>query len=100
MLNNLLALAKDVIPNLDWKGAMGRSALVRQLIRRPELWTLVNAALAMRDPLADALFQTGAITEEEAAPVKDGGLGLIELVKLAVDKEGEEDGDGDDAADN
>lgn len=93
MLNNLFGLAKDILPNLDWKGAMGRSALIRQLMTKPETWTLVNAAIAMRDPLANALFESGDITAEEAAPVKEGGLGLVELVKLAVDKEGEEEED-------
>ena len=93
MLNNLLTLVKDIIPNVDWKGALSQSDLMAKLMTKPETWTLVNAALAMRDPLANALLESGDITEVEALPVKEGGLGLVELVRRAVAKEEETNGD-------
>ncbi len=96
MLNSLKALVKDIIPNVDWRGMMVQSEVIQKLMTKQETWVLVNAAIAMREPLAKALLETGEITEEEAGPVKEGGLGLVELVKRAVDKDKEE-GDNEDS---
>jgi len=99
-LSDLITIGRDIIPYVDWRDVLSRSDLALRILSKPEARVLIESLLAMRDPLAAALLETGEITEEEAGPTgfNKPGLGLAELIRIAFAKDeegvGEEDGGG------
>ena len=78
-------LAMNFLKDVNWDKVLGQSDLLMQLIANPKTAIFMQAAMEMRDPVANALFKLGRITEEEAAPTKEGGLGLLPLLKRATE---------------
>jgi len=82
--NMLLDLAKGVFASVDWRKVVLGSDHLMRLIAQPETRKLIAAAGPMRDPIARMLLEDGVITEAEAAPTSNGGLGLIEMIQRLV----------------
>ena len=80
-------LVANAAHGVDWKSMMMRSEFALKLLAKPETQQLMAAALQMREPLAQVLLAEGVITEMEAAASKDGGLGLMELVRRLMEED-------------
>lgn len=84
MVQNLISSAAQ---SIDWKALMLRSEFALKLLAKPETQQFMAAALQMREPLAQVLLSEGVITEQEAASSRDGGLGLMELVRRLIEED-------------
>jgi len=84
-LRNLLGgLASDIVHSMNWSKLLSSSDLIQSFLRRPETFALLSSVRGMRGPVVDAMLENGLITEEEAAEYKDGGLSVVELLRVAM----------------
>ena len=88
-------LLSHAAQGVDWKALMLRSEFALKLLAKPETQQLMQAALQMREPLAQVLLAEGVITEVEAASSRDGGLGLMELVRRLMEEDKKRSSDAD-----
>lgn len=62
---------------------LAKSDLGMRLAAQPETQALFKSVQELRAGVVRVMLEKKMITEEEAAPVREGGLGLVELLKRA-----------------
>jgi len=87
----MMSQLRIVLGVIDWQRLLSETEIAQRLLTRPETWALYQAAVAMRDPLARILWEMRIITDDEARPSKEGGLGLVPLLRRALEHGQEED---------
>lgn len=75
----------NLMDSADWRNLLGRSETVRKWATTREALQLFLSVQAIRPSLVGIMLAQGVITEEEAKPSNEGGLGLMPLIQRALE---------------
>lgn len=71
----------------DWKALLEQSPTLRAWAATSNAKYLMVSVQEIRPSLAGVMLEQGIITEEEARPPKEGGLGLVLLIQRAMKRD-------------